>query len=164
MKTNQLLAGACFAAVSLAPSLHAAAQPVCGEFSFYGDYVEVHHADHGESGAGHGDARHGHGQLLDQDGNEIGLSYFHSVVGPGADEQYFRMIGVAHYEFSNGSIITSSTYELPHPAHNAPPPDSGGYSAVIGGTGEFAGARGVIQWVDDEDGNRRGDVIIECLD
>ena len=165
MNANQLLAGACFSAATLALSLQVAAQPVCGEFSFYNDYIEVHLADHGEPGPGQGDARHGHTRLLDENGDEMGLSYFHSVVGPGSDERYFRMIGTGHYEFPNGTIVTSSTYTLPNPAYNAPPPDTGGASsAVIGGTGEFAGARGVVRWVHEEDGQARGDVIIECLD
>jgi hypothetical protein len=143
--------------------LHAAEGPPCGKFQVYGEYVEVKYADHAEPGVGVGDARVGRGRLLDENGNEIGHSYFHSVVVPDVDEGFHTVMGTGHGVFPNGMISTSGVIRIPDPTSAATHSQAFEY-AIVGGTGDFVGARGTMRAFTDDQGRRVTEFDAVCLE
>ena len=119
--------------------------------------------DHAGTGVGVGDARAGQGRLLDENGNEIGRSYFHSVVVPGADEGFHTVMGTGHSVFANGMISTSGVIQIPDPTSSATHTQEFEY-AIVGGTGDFAGARGTMRAFTDDQGRRVTVFDAVCLE
>ena len=137
--------------------------PACGKFRYYTEYLEVEYVDHGEPGVSVGDARYGYGRLSDVNGDEVARFYFHTVISPGGGGDSHVVQGSSYSEFPNGKIMTGSAIRIPDPVSVATHADEHNY-AVVGGTGDFAGARGTLRAFNDEQGRRIAEFDIFCLD
>ncbi len=137
----------------------------CGNFAVQVLYTNVEYLDSGAPGVGVGDQRFGHQQLSDANNEHIGDQYFHTIVVPGGSDEFHQAIVSGHTVFANGTIDWAGTGPIADPQAEANPglPDEVRRS-VVGGTGDFAGARGtVVTFYDDERrGTREFDII--CLE
>ena len=146
----------------VALSAQASDGPSCGEFTAYHEHIEAMTVDNGEPGMGVGDERYGRSRLVDENGNEIGQVYWRSSVMPGSKEGAFLMNGHGQTVFQNGTTTHRTHYHMSDPAAGGMPIDLR-VGAIIGGTGEFAGARGVLTWLPEGQGRRKLAFDIECL-
>jgi hypothetical protein len=135
------------------PIAQATEGEACGEFVVYGEYgIDV------------GDSRSGFVRLFDENGREIGEKYFYSVVSQGSEDGTFRLIGHGHYLLPGGTIAISANYRMLDPTVDGAPIEAV-ENIVIGGSGTYFGARGLITWVADEQSDlRRGEVDIDCVE
>lgn len=161
---SRLLLGLGLVIGATLPIAQASEGPACGVFVVYGKYGPVSIVDQGEPGVDIGDSRSGFVRLFDEDGREIGEKYFFSVVSKGPEEGTFRLIGHGHYVLPGGTIAISANYRMLDPTVDRAPTDPV-ENIVIGGSGTYFGARGLITWVADEQSDlRRGEVDIDCVE
>lgn len=146
------------------PIAQATEGEACGEFVVFGEYGPISIVDQGEPGVDVGDSRFGFVRLFDENGREIGEKYFHSVVSQGSEDGTFRLIGHGHYMLPGGTIAISANYRMLDPTVDGAPIEPV-ENIVIGGSGTYFGARGLITWVADEQSDlRRGEVDIDCVE
>ncbi|MCP4386052.1 MAG: dirigent protein [Hyphomicrobiales bacterium] len=160
MKHAAGLAAFGLAAVTGQP-VQAAEAPHCGKFNVYPGEVEVRHVDHEESGLGVGDSRIGLVRIYNEQRTEIGFESFHSKIVPGNEDGYYRLVLNAHMTLPNGYISYIGTYRMSDPSKPSPPQTDNSYP-VVGGTGEFAGARGSVRFFNDDEGRRVAAFDLTC--
>jgi len=121
-----------------------ALEPFCGEFEAVRHQDLITFINHGNEGVSPGDVRILRWQLVDQDGEPIGVQHATSRVMHSDTEGSFPLMGASTFLFDNGILMASAFVESRDPS------DTGTSSVrplewfVYGGTGEFAGATGSI--------------------
>lgn len=131
------------AAVCYAP-FGAAAQSACVTFEVYAhpDDREATYVDNGDDGLSTGDQRIGSRGLVDENGETVGrMRWVTTVLVPG-DEPAESSQRVA--EFASGRIFATAANSPTRPFEDASTMAITAESAIVGGTGVFSHAHGVI--------------------
>jgi len=136
--------------------------PVCGVFKVFGSVETRAFVDLGDVGATPGDQRVGRYALLDDDGNDMGVMHFSSIVMPPQKGAEDPVMTTLHYAFANGTIVALSVIGLPSPADTGAGPDHNLQYAVTGGTGDFAHVSGTLTTRTIEDGRREMSFDLKC--
>jgi len=126
--------------------------PKCGAFKVFAVVETRGFVDLGDVGPTGGDQRVGRYKISADDGKDLGVMHFSSIVMPKWESRESPLMTTLHFAFANGSIVATSVVGLPKPADTDTGPDEDLEYAVTGGTGDFAHARGtlVTRTVDDD--------------
>ncbi len=142
--------------LSLLPTALFAQTPVCDPFqivSLDGRVVTTH--DQGDDGPSIGDLRVGERIIGDEDGNPIGeVRWKISVLDPDHDGKPSHNLLRMFFLFENGSILADGIHRPKNDLHDSEKVSAPRTELVIlGGTGDFRHARGVIDLLPATDGN-----------
>ncbi|MEM0907250.1 MAG: hypothetical protein AAGJ94_07800 [Pseudomonadota bacterium] len=139
----------------------AAEAPHCGPFKISVVDAKIDLVDIAEPGLGVGDIRTGVVTFAGE-GHEGPIHLpFRSHVVPSHQQEKLSLIGQGDYIFSNGTIHWSGTYDMADPTRSDTPP-SEIIVPIVGGTGDYAGARGTVRWFQGDDGVRISEFDISC--
>lgn len=144
------------AALTLIPTTLLAQSPVCEPFeivSLDGRIVTTH--DEGDEGPSISDIRVGERNIGDKDGNPIGeVRWKISLLDPDHDGSPSHNLLRMFFLFENGSILADGIHSPKNTLHDSEKVSAPRTELVIlGGTGEFRHARGVIDLVPAADGD-----------
>lgn len=129
----------------------------CGAFEVYstGENRQVSFVDNGPKGDSMGDQRIGVRTLVDKDGSPIGVMRWIVTVLDAAPEGKDKGIGVIrqHFLMPEGRVVVEQVYgAIADFSSTDKVTVKGGDLAVLGGTGAFETASGVMHKVRDPDG------------
>lgn len=163
VRTLVTAAGAVTALASAGNALgQVTSEPHCGTFVVYAEVSAWHVLDHGEEGETPGDQVTLNTNMLDADGNVVGVSHTVVTYLPEMEDGSQLIHGSSYHTYPNGSIalvtvtpatITHDEAELIDHLHERP---------VVGGTGDFAHATGTATAVTLEDGTRQNTYNLMC--
>ncbi len=163
--TESFAAAACAGVLTvLFQSGAAFAVDLCGPTTLLGaaEGRQLTFVDHPPTGLSIGDNRVGSRNLLDTDGNAVGrTSWIVTVLETGEGDSLGSGAVTQHFELSNGSIVAHYTYDARKSLDKTPPTAGQRQFAVTGGTGDFRGATGIIEYVLD-DGSATYVFDIDC--
>ena len=121
-----------------------AQQPFCGAFEAERHQDLITFINHGDEGVAPGDVRILRWQLVDQDGESIGVQHATSRVMHSDIEGSYPLMGASTFLFDNGILMASAFVESRDPSDTNTSSVRPLEWFVYGGTGEFAGATGSI--------------------
>lgn len=134
----------------------------CGEFIIYIKNSKVSFFDIEPEGISTGDRRLGRYDIVDEAGNQLGSFVFTGTIMPPSGNGKHQLHAVAHYSLESGSISTSMVYEMNDASNTTTTPDQQFVYPVTGGTGSFAGARGILVSSKDSKGRRAHTFDLTC--
>lgn len=137
-------------------------RPACGTFKVLGTVETRTFIDLGDVGPTGGDQRVGRYTLSDDDGNDLGVMHFSSIVMPPRGRAESPLMTTLHFAFDNGSLVAVSVIGLPSPADTGSGPDEDLEYAVTGGSGDFARASGTLTTRTLDDDRRQMSFDVDC--
>jgi len=136
--------------------------PACGAFKVFATAETRGFVDLGDVGPTGGDQRVGRYKLSAEDGKDLGVMHFSSIVMPKGQLRESPLMTTLHFAFANGSLVAMSVIGLPRPADTDAGPDEDLDYAVTGGTGDFAHASGILITRTVDDDRREMSFDLDC--
>ena len=145
-------------------TVQASAFETCQEFSTLYEIEEVKVTDNPPSGPSVGDIRTARSQLMDDQGKEVGVIFYHATAMPqqaGGTDDSFPLLAHGHVVLPTGTIAATGIFGREISSRNVLSEELS--YAVLGGTGAFANATGeIVATKDDETAKRRFTFRISC--
>mgnify|MGYP003695112767 CR=1 FL=1 len=135
----------------------------CGIFNLYIANGDVSYFDIKPEGVSVGDRRVGRYGVIADNGKKIGTFVFTGTIMPPSDSGNFELHATAYYQLPNGSLTTAMVYRMVDASKTSDIPDRQFTYPVVGGTGTFVGARGILRSSKDSKGRRVHNFDITCL-
>ena len=140
----------------------------CGSFELYssGEDRRVGFVDQSPEGESVGDQRIGYRTLLDKDGNAFGsMRWVETMLDKGPGDEGPNTALIRHFfQLPAGLVVVEHTYEAKSTFPNTDKiAATSGELAVVGGTGAYRNARGIMRKLRGEPGDLRTDYHFELV-